>query len=48
MHFQQKIEDKQEVKFLFNLLENFLINKIDDLIKQNIKLKIIGTKIFKT
>ena len=37
---------KQEVKFLFNLLENFLINKIDDLIKQNIKLKIIGTKNF--
>ncbi len=37
---------KQEIKFLFNLLENFLINKIEDLNKQNIKLKIIGVKNF--
>ena len=37
---------KKEVKFLFNLLENFLINKIEDLHKQNIKLKIIGVKNF--
>ena len=37
---------KKEIKFLFNLLENFLINKIDDLYKQNIKLKIIGVKNF--
>ena len=37
---------KKEIKFLFNLLENFLINKIDDLDKQNIKLKIIGVKNF--
>ena len=37
---------KKEINFLFNLLENFLINKIDDLHKQNIKLKIIGTKNF--
>ena len=37
---------KKEVNYLFNLLENFLINKIDDLHKQNIKLKIIGTKNF--
>jgi undecaprenyl diphosphate synthase len=37
---------KKEIKFLFNLLENFLINKIDDLHKQNIKLKIIGIKNF--
>ena len=37
---------KKEIKFLFNLLENFLINKIDDLHKQNIKLKIIGVKNF--
>ena len=36
----------KEINFLFNLLENFLINKIDDLHKQNIKLKIIGTKNF--
>ena len=37
---------KKEVNYLFNLLEDFLINKIDDLHKQNIKLKIIGTKNF--
>ena len=37
---------KKEINYLFDLLENFLINKIDDLHKQNIKLKIIGTKNF--
>jgi len=37
---------KKEINYLFNLLENFLINKIHDLHKQNIKLKIIGTKNF--
>jgi len=37
---------KKEISFLFNLLENFLLNKISDLIKQNIKLKIIGKKNF--
>ena len=37
---------KKEIKFLFNLLENFLVNKIEDLHKQNIKLKIIGAKNF--
>jgi len=37
---------KKEINYLFNLLENFLINKIDDLHKQNIKLKIIGSKNF--
>ena len=37
---------KKEIKFLFSLLENFLINKIDDLNTQNIKLKIIGVKNF--
>ena len=35
-----------EIKYLFNLLENFLINKIEELHKQNIKLKIIGVKNF--
>jgi len=35
---------KDEVIFLFNLLENFLKNKIEDLHKKNIKLKIIGRK----
>ena len=33
---------KNEIIFLFNLLENFLINKIDNLIKKNIKLNFIG------
>jgi undecaprenyl diphosphate synthase len=37
---------KKEITYLFNLLENFLINKIDEFHKHNIKLKIIGTKIF--
>ena len=37
---------KKEIKFLFSLLQNFLINKIDHLHKQNIKLKIIGVKNF--
>jgi len=33
---------KKEINFLFNLLENFLINKIENLNKRNIKLKFIG------
>ena len=33
---------KNEINYLFNLLEDFLLNKIDDLHGQNIKLKIIG------
>jgi undecaprenyl diphosphate synthase len=33
---------KNEINFLFNLLENFLTNKIDDLINKKIKLKFIG------
>jgi len=37
---------KAEIKYLFSLLESFLINKIDDLHKQDIKLKIIGVKNF--
>jgi len=37
---------KKEITYLLNLLENFLINKIEDLNKQNIKLKIIGEKNF--
>ena len=39
---------KREIKFLFNLLEDFLINKIEDLNKQKIRLKIIGKKNFST
>ena len=38
----------REIKYLFNLLENFLITEIDELHKQNIKLKIIGVKNFST
>jgi len=37
---------KKEIKFLFNLLEYFLRDKIEDLNKQKIKLKIIGKKNF--
>ena len=37
---------KTEINFLFNLLENFLKNRIQELHKQNIKLKIIGNKNF--
>ena len=37
---------KKEINFLFNLLESFLLNKIEDLHKQNIKLKILGYKKF--
>ena len=37
---------KKEINFLFSLLENFLINRIDELNKKNIKLKIIGVKNF--
>ncbi|MDA9222596.1 polyprenyl diphosphate synthase [Candidatus Pelagibacter sp.] len=33
---------KKEINFLFNLLENFLTNKIGNLIKKDIKLKFIG------
>ena len=39
---------KKEIDYLFNLLENFLINRIEDLHKQNIKLKILGSKKFST
>ena len=37
---------KEEVNYLFKLLENFLISRIEDLHAQNIKLKIIGIKNF--
>ena len=37
---------KNEIDYLFNLLENFLSNRINDLHKQNIKLKILGSKKF--
>tara|TARA_X000001036_G_scaffold419481_1_gene439349 strand:- start:306 stop:950 length:645 start_codon:yes stop_codon:yes gene_type:complete len=37
---------KKEINYLFDLLESFLSNKIKDLHKQNIKLKIIGVKNF--
>jgi undecaprenyl diphosphate synthase len=33
---------KKEISFLFSLLENFLTNKINNLIKKNIKLKFMG------
>ncbi len=37
---------KKEIKYLFDLLEDFLEKKIDDLHKKNIKLKVIGIKNF--
>ncbi len=37
---------KSEIEYLLNLLENFLINKIEKFHKENIKLKIIGLKNF--
>ena len=37
---------KKEINYLFSLLESFLKNRINDLHKQNIKLKIIGIKNF--
>ena len=37
---------KKEINYLFKLLENFLLKKIENLNKNNIKLKIIGVKNF--
>ncbi len=37
---------KKEINYLFTLLENFLVNRINDLHKQNIKLQILGSKKF--
>ena len=37
---------KKEINFLFNLLENFLTNKISEFNKKKIRLKVIGKKKF--
>jgi undecaprenyl diphosphate synthase len=37
---------QKEILYLLNLLESFLVHKIDDLHKQNIKLNILGVKNF--
>ena len=37
---------KKEINYLFNLLESFLISKIDEFHKQNIRFKVIGKKNF--
>ena len=37
---------KKEINYLFNLLESFLLNKIEELHSQNIRLKVIGVKNF--
>ena len=37
---------KKEIKYLFSLLETFLISRVEELHKENIKLKIIGVKNF--
>ena len=48
MHFLLKIGKDQKKKLIIYLilLETFLTNRIEDLHKQNIKLKIIGIKNF--
>ena len=37
---------KKEISYLFGLLESFLVSRIEELHKQNIKLKIVGVKNF--
>ncbi|MDC0125482.1 polyprenyl diphosphate synthase, partial [Candidatus Pelagibacter sp.] len=37
---------KKEIDYLFNLLENFLLNRIENIHKKDIKLNIIGIKSF--
>jgi len=37
---------KKEVNYLFKLLENFLTKRLDDIHKQNIRIKILGYKKF--
>ena len=37
---------KNEINYLFNLLEYFLINRLEEIHKQNIKIKILGNKKF--
>jgi undecaprenyl diphosphate synthase len=37
---------KKEINYLFNLLESFLISKIDEFHKQDIRFKVIGKKNF--
>ena len=37
---------KKEINYLFNLLENFLTNRLNDIHKQNIRIKILGYKKF--
>ena len=37
---------KKEINYLFKLLENFLTKRLDDINKQNIRIKILGNKKF--
>ena len=37
---------KNEINYLFNLLENFLTNRLEDIHNQNIRVKILGNKKF--
>ena len=39
---------KKEINFLFNLLENFLTHRLNDIHNQNIRIKILGDKKFST
>ena len=39
---------KKEINYLFNLLENFLTHRLNDIYNQNIRIKILGNKKFST
>ena len=39
---------KKEINYLFNLLENFLTHRLNDIHNQNIRIKILGYKKFST
>ena len=39
---------KKEINYLFNLLENFLTHRLNDIHNQNIRIKILGDKKFST
>ena len=39
---------KKEINYLFNLLENFLTKRLNDIHNQNIRIKILGDKKFST
>ena len=42
MYFRLKVEKTKEINFLFNLIKNYFLKEIQTLIKQGIKINIIG------